>query len=260
MTPDRSGTPYPRYITEENRNEEITNGALVQLYYSPRRYVLRLLEKFKRLEGGGAPPNITAVPSGGFTSEDERLSTLKEVLEHSADPAFVVEFDAQGGLKWLMGALQTGKEFAAGSNTEEAAIALEIFLRTMEHDIVHWTSVDKGFIDVVARNIYGRSELNALGSAEESERKLLVTSLAILEAAVINCPGKFVAEIERQISLPNMNQLLKNDRLPAVQQNVLALINAILSRTDANRKRAMAATLSSRQFKDTILQYVVNKK
>ncbi|KAH9391413.1 Engulfment and cell motility protein 3 [Tyrophagus putrescentiae] len=223
-----SGTPYPRYITEENRNEEITNGALVQLYYSPRR-----------------------------------LTTLREILEHSADPAFVVEFDAQGGLKWLMSSLQAKNTFTV----EEQALALEIFLRTMEHDIVHWTSVDKAFIDCVATNIYSRADLNSTsgtsergGDSLDHERKLLITSLAILEAAVISCPGKFVAEIERQITLPSLNQLLKNDRLPAVQQNVLALINAILARTDANRRRAMAATLTSRQFKDTILQYVVNKK
>lgn len=253
MTPDKSGTPYPRYITEENRNEEITNGALVQLYYSPRRYVLRLLEKLRE--------NSSSATSS--TEDNNRLTTLREILEHSADPAFVVEFDAQGGLKWLMSSLQAKKTFTV----EEQALALEIFLRTMEHDIVHWTSVDKAFIDCVATNIYSRADLNSTSSSSERggdsldhERKLLITSLAILEAAVISCPGKFVAEIERQITLPSLNQLLKNDRLPAVQQNVLALINAILARTDANRRRAMAATLTSRQFKDTILQYVVNKK
>ena len=233
---EKSGVVYPRYITEENRNE-IINGAVVQVYYSPKSFVIKLLEKMKSV-----------------TEPEERLNTLKDILKHSSDPAFVVEFDAQSGIKWLLGALQN-KEF---TTDDELCCALEIFLKNMEHDIVHWTQIDKLFIDTVANNIYNPSiDINQM---KDEERKILITSLSILESSVINCPGKFVHEIERQIALPNLNQLLKNDKFPQIQQNVLALINAILHRTDANRKRAMAATLSSRQFKDTILQYIVNRK
>lgn len=212
---------------------------MVQIYVSPRALAKRLICKLEQLKT--------------ITELEARFELLKTIQIHSLDPAFVVEFDAQQGLNWLIGSLQN-KEFATN---EELCCALDIFLKMMEHDIVHWSSIDKQFIHTVAQNIYNKGDISQV---VDQERQILITSLSILESSVINCPGKFVQEIEKQITLPNLNNLLKNDKFPQIQQNVLALINAILQQTDATKRRAMAATLSSRQFKDTILQYIVNKK
>ncbi|KAJ6223034.1 hypothetical protein RDWZM_001579 [Blomia tropicalis] len=233
---DKSSSHFPRYITEENRNE-IVNGAVVHLYYSPKQFVARIMDKIKHLT----------------ELNESHLEVLLDILNHSLDSEFVLAMEKQNGIKWLMNCLQN-KEF---STDDEIAHGLEIFQKAMEHDIIHWSSIDKQFIEAVAQNIYNRTDNNL---SKDVERKILINSLTILESSVINCPGKFIHEMEKQISLPNLNKLLKNDRYPEVQQNVLALINAILYRTDLSKKRAMAATLSSRPFKETILQYIINRK
>jgi len=43
-----------------------------------------------------------------------------------------------------------------------------------------------------------------------------------------------------------------------VQQNALALINALFGKADANKRKAFAATLMSRKYRDIIMQNVVS--
>lgn len=231
MAPDKSERRKNyRFVTEENRHE-ITNGIVLYIYYSPSVLVKNL---------------ITKVNSPGFI---ERQSVLEKILDHSYDPVFVEEFHKQNGFRWLVDGIEQNK-----FKDYELCLMLDTFLRMMEHDIIRWTTIEKCLIEKIT------SMVNAKLEFSEEEKKILILSLLILESAIINCPGKFVHEIEKQLPLPKLCNLFKQDQHPEIQQNVLALINSIINRTDVNNRKALVGTLNSRQFKDIILQNIVNKK
>jgi hypothetical protein len=43
-----------------------------------------------------------------------------------------------------------------------------------------------------------------------------------------------------------------------VQQNALALINALLSKSDGSKRKSLAGTLGSKKYRDIIIQHVVS--
>lgn len=221
-----------RYLSDDNCHE-IANGNVLYVYHSPTVIVKNFLSQMS-------------------TTNDvlERIPVLEKILSHSNDPVFVEEFNKQNGFKWLINGIHNDQ-----FQNAELCYALDIFYHSMEHDIIHWTTIEKSFLEKITH--LTMSSKNEIGDVE---KKILILSLSILESSVINCPGKFIQEIEKQLPLPNLYSLLKYDRHPEIQQNVLALINSMAQRTDINKRKAMLATLNSRQFKDMILQYIVNKK
>lgn len=45
-----------------------------------------------------------------------------------------------------------------------------------------------------------------------------------------------------------------------VQQNALALVNALLMKADPLKRRSLATTLASRKYRDIVLQFVVRNE
>lgn len=238
--PDNIDVTPPHYLTEENRNE-IVNGSVIYIYYSPKRVVDRLFKQFS-----------------SATDSVQRLMVLEHLLWHSTDGTFVFEFENRDGFRWLTKGILTSM-----FNEPELVLAYDMFLKVMEHDIIRWSCIDTAFIDKVASHVCARLDTTALpavGSTQVQQR-ILVFCLSILEAAIYNCAGKFVAEVNRQIPLPNLYSLLKLESQPEVQMNVLALVNAALSCVECDKtKQAMVAFINSRQFREAILQHIVNRQ
>ena len=229
---ETSGALYPHYITEDNR-KEIINGSVLEIYHSPKEFITILMNTAQNA-----------------VDTSQRLELMLQILKHSSDPVFVNEFHSQQGTQWLFSTVQN-KELSR----ELHSCGLEIFNKIMEHEIVQWNCIDKQFIDSVFSNVYRIENLD-----DEIERKILVNSLTLLESALQFAPEKFLSEIEKNFALPNLMKLLKNDKHVLIQQAVLAFINCYLTKIELSRKQAVIGTLTSRPFKETILQYVVQRK
>ena len=198
----------------------------------------------------------------------------------STDPTFAAEFFCEHGLQLLVAGIET-------SRFRDAALAnaLTSFLELMEHGIVLWDSVESSLVSRVA------SEVNRLAaegapnrasnrasdrSSRISDRcsqidlqtppnrlsvdsqKTLRAALSILENVIVNVPERHEL-IGREVELSHLiTHLQRSDA--TVQQNSLALINALFARADGKRKEEYTATLNSKGFRSVIQTYVINLK
>lgn len=87
---------------------------------------------------------------------------------------------------------------------------------------------------------------------------ILINSLAILESVLMSGTSLH-SVVEAQLTLPNLMELVKhNIGNPLIQQNTIALINALLLKSDPPKRRAIAATLGSKQMRNVILENIIN--
>ena len=92
------------------------------------------------------------------------------------------------------------------------------------------------------------------------DHKVLIHSLAILESIVISST-KFNVLVEAEVTLPNLIYLVnQNSYNQEIQQNSIALINALFSKSDLSKRKAMACTLSSKRIRNVILTAVLNPR
>lgn len=102
-------------------------------------------------------------------------------------------------------------------------------------------------------------QVNA-GNLSASDHKVLIHSLAILESIVISST-KFNVLVEAEVTLPNLIYLVnQNSYNQEIQQNSIALINALFSKSDLSKRKAMACTLSSKRIRNVILTSVLNPR
>ncbi len=93
-----------------------------------------------------------------------------------------------------------------------------------------------------------------------SDSKVLINSLAILESIVISST-KFNVLVEAEVTLPNLIVLVQqNITNPEIQQNSIALINALFAKSDLSKRKAMALTLGSKRIRNVILTQVLNPR
>ncbi|CAG2183269.1 unnamed protein product, partial [Oppiella nova] len=133
------------------------------------------------------------------------------------------------------------------------AFALESFVELMNHAIISWDNLEPKFIGKIALQVNSSN----LSSADKKE---LIHSLAILESIVISST-KFNVLVEAEVTLPNLIYLVsQNQHNQEIQQNSIALINALFSKSDLSKRKAMAATLSSKHIRNVILTNVLNPR
>ncbi|XP_056649056.1 engulfment and cell motility protein 1 [Diorhabda sublineata] len=202
------------YITEKNRNE-IKNGSVLRLQYSPSKTAQDILLK---LNTGSPEDKATAV---------SKLSVL------SADITFALDFINKQGLTLLIKQIE-------GAKCKGAVLAhtLLSFVELMEHGIVSWDILNGEFISRVA------SLVNTPQEAQVTQ-----AALSILENVVLNSTEGY-GQVEREIPIGSLVNHLQST--PVVQQNAVALINALLSRADITKRRSLVATLTSKQVRTVI--------
>ncbi|CAG2180809.1 unnamed protein product, partial [Oppiella nova] len=103
------------YITERNRNE-IKNGAVLRITYSPSRTAQDILDKLQ------------------FESSESRFATYKRLVKLSTDYTFALEFINKSGLQFVIDSIEKD-EIAANDGF---AFALESFVELMNHAIISW--------------------------------------------------------------------------------------------------------------------------
>lgn len=139
------------YITEKNRNE-IKNGSVLRLAYSPSKTAQDILHK---LNTGGPEDKAQGL---------QRLSSL------SADMTFALDFINKQGLALIIRQIEAGN--CRGTILAHTLLS---FVELMEHGIVSWDILEKNFITRVAGLVNTTQEPQVTQAA-----------LSILENVVLN--------------------------------------------------------------------------
>ncbi|KAG8037581.1 hypothetical protein G9C98_005791 [Cotesia typhae] len=113
--------------------------------------------------------------------------------------------------------------------------------------LISWDILEPPFINKVA------SYVNNQSVAQDSN--VIEASLSILENIVLNSSGKY-GLVEKEVTFPNLVMHLQS-MSPQIQQNTIALINALFLKADLIKRRAVAATLQSKQVRNVFLTNVI---
>lgn len=213
------------YITEKNRND-IKNGSVLRLTFSSTKTAQEILEKLN------------------FGTVDEKKVVLRKLARLSADYTFALEFINKQGSNFLISMIESGS-----FSGELMALTLKSFVELMDHGIVSWDNLQDLFISKVA---------NQVNSQASQDPRSLQASLAILESLVLNSTGKY-SFVEQEVTLPYLIVHLQSS-VPEIQQNAIALINALFLKADPNKRRAIAATLTSKQIRNVIMTHIIQKQ
>ncbi|CAH0406825.1 unnamed protein product [Chilo suppressalis] len=213
------------YITEKNRNE-IKNGSVLRLEQSPAKTVQDILAKINK------------------GSEAEQTAALTKLSTLSSDLTFALEFINKKGLSLIINNIDSGR-FKGNS----LKYALVTFVELMDHGIISWDILENQFINKIASFINNQ--------ASTQDPKIIQSCLSILENIVLNSSGKN-SHVEQEITIPSLISHLQNPYQDSViQQNAIALINAIFSKADNTKKKAIGATLASKQVRNVIYENLI---
>lgn len=202
------------YITEKNRNE-LKDGCVLRLQYSPSKIAQDILQKLN------------------MGTADEKAQAMEKLSVLSSDMTFALDFISKQGLALIIRQIENGK--CKGTMLAHTLIS---FVELMEHGNVSWDILDDNFISRVA------GLLNQV-----HEPQVTKAALSILENVVLNSTEGY-GLVEREVPIgPLVNHLKAT---PVEQQNVVALINALLIKADIVKRKTVASTLVSKQVRTVI--------
>ncbi|XP_073825310.1 engulfment and cell motility Ced-12 [Musca autumnalis] len=211
-----------KYVTEKNRNE-IKNGSVLRLQYSPSKTANDILETLR----AGSP----CVKAECL----EKLATL------SVDVTFALEFIKEQGLGIIISMIEDPDE----KEDKILIYSLKSFVELMEHGTVSWEILQSSFVQ---RNIHiVRNFLNYPKCTE--------SALSNLENIVQNS-SKYTL-VEQEVTLQDLLKLLQDAKSSVILQNAIALINALFMKADDGRKRLIAHTISAKQYRLALINSCV---
>lgn len=211
------------YITEKNRNE-IKNGYVLRLTYSPSKTAHDILQKLN------------------CGSNEEKIAALQKLSKLSTDITFALEFINKQGLALIIILIEKAK-----CKGEMLAHSLMSFVELMDHGIVSWDILETPFINTVASYVNNHSVTH--------DSKVIKASLSILESIVLNSSGKY-SQVEKEVTFMNIINHLQTQS-PVIQQNAIALINALFQKANQDRKKEIAAALCSKHVRNIIMSSVI---
>jgi engulfment and cell motility protein 1 len=212
---------FEGYVTEKNRND-VKNGCVLKLNYSATKTVNDFLVVFK---------------SGSLLEQTRCLQNLSSL---SSDPTFAAEFINKSGLDLLIKMIEDEK-----CSGERLEFALKSFTELMDHGTVSWEILSEAFIN---RSI-------VLITPPYLAKSIIESSLSILENIVQN--NSKCSIVERSVTFENLLKLLR-DSSPVIQQNTIALINALFIKADESKRKVIATTFSTKQYRSVIFECVLN--
>lgn len=121
------------------------------------------------------------------------------------------------------------------------------FVELTDHGTVSWDILQSSFIN---RNIHFINSPNLV------VKEVVQSSLSILDNLVQNSSN--FALVEKHVTFDNLLKLLQDNSSQVIQQNTIALINALFMKADENKKKSIASTFSTKQYRSVILQIVQN--
>ncbi|PZC80950.1 engulfment and cell motility protein 1 [Helicoverpa armigera] len=212
------------YITEKNRNE-IKNGSVLRLELSAAKTVQDILGKINN------------------ASEVDQIAALTKLSVLSSDLTFALEFINKKGLTLIINNIENGK-----FKGKSLKYALVTFVELMDHGVIFWDILENQFINKVASFVSNQ--------ANTQDPKVIQCCLSILENIVLNSSKN--SHVEKEITIPSLISHLQNTHQDSIiQQNAIALINAIFSKADMTKRKTIAATLSSKQVRSVIYENLI---
>lgn len=175
---------------------------------------------------------------------EEKLKAAQELSGHCNDPTFAAEFTEKRGMEVLITYVET---MEAGKFADQInANILPSFVDLMDHGLTQWDVLEPAFIKKIAGLINNHSNVQ--------DARTLQAALSILESLVLQS-AKYSA-VEKELTIPNLAMHLQNPS-PAIQQNALALINALFLKADDAKRLAIAGTLNVRQIRNSIVMNII---
>lgn len=209
------------YVTEKNRFD-VKNGQVLRLSFSPTKAANDILAKLK---------NGTNV---------EKSTVLEKLSNLSSDLTFGLEFISAKGMDIIIDLIQN--ETSIGDMLKYAMLS---FVELMEHGTISWDIPQPKFIK---RNIH------FIRNSTSVQIEVIQSSLTTLENIVTS--SKNYPIVENDVTLEILWELLKDQINQIVQQNTIALINALFMKADDERRRSIANTLSMKKFRSAFLACV----
>ncbi|CAO1307083.1 unnamed protein product [Diamesa serratosioi] len=214
---------FEKYVTEKNRND-VKNGSVLKLKSSATKSVKEIIKVFE---------------NGGLIEQTRCLESLSLL---SSDPTFAIEFIKEQGLNLLIKMIEDGK-----CSGDKLDYALKSFVELMDHGTISWDILSESFIE---RNI------TFINNAKDVVKEVIESSLSILENIVQNS-SKYNL-VEKNVTFDNLLKLLQDSSTQVIQQNAIALINALFMKADEIKRKAIATTFSTKQYRSVILSNVLN--
>lgn len=212
------------FVTETNRNE-VKNGSRLRLRHSAAKTVHDMLETLKLHE--------TTINKNQVL---ENLATL------SSDLTFALEFIKEQGMSIVISMIES--DSCIGNTLKFVMLS---FVELMDHDTVSWDILELPFI---SRNIH------FINNRSSVPIEVVQCALCVLENVVQNS-STHVSVIERDVEFNELLCLLR-DSSQIIQQNTIALINALFSNGDDKRRQSIANTLSAKPFRAAFMDMVLS--
>lgn len=209
-----------KYVTEKNRNE-VKNGSVLRLEFSPSKKAYDILETLK---------------SGTVIDKTKCLQNLSNL---SSDLTFALEFIKEQGLKLIIQMIEDEK-----ISSEMLKYVLLSFVELMEHETVSWNILEASFIQRNIQFIHNNYDFN----------EIIESALSILEHIVQN--SSICHIVEKEVTFENFLLLLRKP-VQVIQQNTIALINALFIKSDDVRKKLITEKFSTKDYRDVILSCVI---
>ncbi|KAI9586375.1 engulfment and cell motility protein 1 [Glossina fuscipes] len=216
-------TNNQKYVTEKNRNE-IKNGSVLRLQYSPSKTANDALETLRT------------------GSTFDKIKCLKELSSLSVDLTFALEFIKEQGLDIIISMIEEPSE----KEDEILKYSLKSFVELMEHGTVSWEILQNNFVE---RNIYIVRNFQHFSKCTES-------ALSNLENIVQNSSKHNL--VEHEVTLQDLLRLLQDANSSVIMQNAIALINALFVKANEARKRQIAHTISAKQYRLALIGNVTS--
>lgn len=227
------------YVTEKNRNE-VKNGSVLRLRHSPGKTAQDILET---LQGNGPV--------------SDKVEVLEKLASLSSDLTFALEFIKEHGLSLVIAMIEDTSKASGGNAVSQDMLrhVMAAFVELMEHGTVSWEILQPSFVQ---RNI---QFITATSSSSSSSwpKEVIESALAVLEN-LVQSSAKAAAIVEKEVTLENLLRLLQDQSSQVVQQNTIALINALFMKADDARKRNVAATISAKAYRSVILSSVISNQ
>ncbi|KAL5021432.1 hypothetical protein ScPMuIL_000587 [Solemya velum] len=210
------------YITERTRND-IQNGNVLELTLSPAKTAQNILDVLKG-------------------PKTERLEALKKLSILAGDSTFSMEFINRNGHDLIIEFVTSGQ-----LNGDPLADTLKSFVSLMEHNVVQWDILRLDFIDKV-------SDCVVSSTAGNTCKQL---ALEILESVVLHSSESLHSKLEKTVTPEKIIPLLKSPQ-SGVQENAIALINAMISKAQADKKIKMFESLKAKSMRQEIINNILS--
>lgn len=210
------------YVTEKNRNE-VKNGSVLRLCYSPTKTAHDILETIK------SGTNI------------DKTRVLENLSSLSSDLTFALEFIKEQGLNIVITMIEN--EQCIGEMLKYVMLS---FVELMDHGTISWDILQPKFI---SRNIYFINCPSAVPA------EVIQSALSTLENIIQNS-SNYSSMIENDVTFESLLVLLQDAQSQIIQQNTIALINALFVKGDDKRRRSIASILSTKPFRAALLDTV----